>query len=389
MSRVFNRIVAGWWQIPLLVLLMALVVALALFYVRTGSVDAADVQTSLIISICGDGLANAGELCDAGPGANTGAYGSSTAERVCAPGCMSFGPYCGDGVLQVRFSEECDDGENTEAGICDAQCVANDPSPAGGGGSPTVGSTPTISGATPGSILSQTETKVVLRGKAYPNRDVNVVKDGQAIGVVRADANADFVFSSTEITAGTATFGFWAEDTNGTDSITTAVVFEVVQSAVTTVANIFIPPSMNVSERQVAPGGLLTLSGMAVPASKISAQLDSSSESPLVADADATGKWALQLDTASISEGFHSAKSLFELQNGSKSGYGRSVSFYVGEGTPVGGVSPDINQDGKVNLVDFSIFLLSWGTDDIRSDFNQDGAVNLADFSIMLFSWTG
>jgi hypothetical protein len=48
-----------------------------------------------------------------------------------------------------------------------------------------------------------------------------------------------------------------------------------------------------------------------------------------------------------------------------------------------------MNGDGKVNLVDFSIFLLSWGTDDPQADYNCDGAVNLADFSIMLFQWTG
>jgi hypothetical protein len=48
-----------------------------------------------------------------------------------------------------------------------------------------------------------------------------------------------------------------------------------------------------------------------------------------------------------------------------------------------------MNGDGKVNLVDFSIFLLSWQTTDAKADFNCDGQVNLGDFSIMLFNWTG
>jgi hypothetical protein len=48
-----------------------------------------------------------------------------------------------------------------------------------------------------------------------------------------------------------------------------------------------------------------------------------------------------------------------------------------------------MNGDGKVNLVDFSIFLLSWNTTDAPADYNCDKNVNLADFSIMLFQWTG
>jgi hypothetical protein len=72
-----------------------------------------------------------------------------------------------------------------------------------------------------------------------------------------------------------------------------------------------------------------------------------------------------------------------------KSGYGKAVSFSVGSGQPGEAASSDLNGDGNVNLVDFSIFLLAWNTHDARSDFNGDGIVNLADFSIMLFAWTG
>ena len=61
----------------------------------------------------------------------------------------------------------------------------------------------------------------------------------------------------------------------------------------------------------------------------------------------------------------------------------------IGENVSGEGSQSDLNGDGKVNLVDFSIFLLSWNTDDEEPDFNEDGRVNLADFSIMLFAWTG
>jgi hypothetical protein len=71
-----------------------------------------------------------------------------------------------------------------------------------------------------------------------------------------------------------------------------------------------------------------------------------------------------------------------------------SAPAYIGIGqspivTTEGGLKADINKDGKVNLVDFSILLTAWGTSDDKSDINSDGIVNLADFSILLFYWTG
>ncbi len=374
-----------------LVLLVGLMIAAAVLMWGVSLTQANDVPTSAIITICGDGLVGVGEVCDAGRPFNIGGYASSTTLRTCEPGCETFGPYCGDHTLQVRFGEQCDDGNNTSGDLCDATCATEPPPPptGGAGGSPSVGSTPFVPGASPGSIPSERQTKVVLRGKAYANSTVNILLDGKAVGTVTADSNADFLFTTTAITPGTATFSFWSRDAAGVDSITTSMVFEVVQSAVTTLANIYLPPTIAASSKQIKPGGLVTLSGYTVPSAKVSSPIIPGDKSALSSTADGSGKWALQVDTASLSNGFHSVKSMFQLPDGSKSGYGRSLSFFVGEGEPPAGKSPDLNLDGKVNLIDFSIFLTSWGTDNDRSDFNSDTKVNLADFSIMLFAWTG
>lgn len=52
---------------------------------------------------CGDGVTSSNEACD--DGVNDGSYGS------CQPGCLGFGPRCGDGMIQVP-QEQCDDGIN-------------------------------------------------------------------------------------------------------------------------------------------------------------------------------------------------------------------------------------------------------------------------------------
>jgi len=351
--------------------------------------EAWDLQTNLKVRICGNGVVDSEEVCDDGTINNDGAYASSTDIRRCNPDCESFGPYCGDGILQVRFGEQCDDGNNVNGDLCSESCQEEPPVPPRAIGSPPRGSVPQQP-LPPGTIPSELLTKVVLQGKAYPNATVNILLDGQPFGTVLTDSNADFLFASTNVTPGTASFSFNAKDRYGTQSITTTDVFNVVQSAVTTVANIFLPPTMAVKPATVAPGGLILLSGQTVPNAHVVTAIDSSAaSSSLAADADEAGDWALQVDTGSLDVGDHSAKAYFQISDLIKSGFGKSVSFTVGTAPSGSCGQPDMNGDGKVNLVDFSIFLLSWETSDAPADFNCDKTVNLADFSIMLFQWTG
>jgi fibro-slime domain-containing protein len=71
---------------------------------------------STCTSICGDGIVTADEVCD--DGVNNGSYGS------CAPGCLGYGPHCGDGIVQADHGEACDDGINNGGyGSCDPTCT--------------------------------------------------------------------------------------------------------------------------------------------------------------------------------------------------------------------------------------------------------------------------
>lgn len=65
---------------------------------------------------CGNGTLEAGELCDNGTSANTGAYGGCTAS-------CTLSPYCGDGIKQTAYGETCDDGKNDGTyGTCTSAC---------------------------------------------------------------------------------------------------------------------------------------------------------------------------------------------------------------------------------------------------------------------------
>ena len=67
--------------------------------------------------------------------------------------------------------------------------------------------------------------------------------------------------------------------------------------------------------------------------------------------------------------------------------------FFVGEGDGPEVFFADLNVDGIVNIIDFSILLFNWGRSggglSPTPDINYDGIVDLTDFSIMIFYWTG
>ncbi|MEX0931686.1 MAG: dockerin type I domain-containing protein [Candidatus Paceibacterota bacterium] len=346
-------------------------------------------STTIRVSICGDGIVNQGEDCDP-PG--SGNYSTSIAGRECNSLC-EWAPYCGDSVVQTSFGEECDDGNNTSKDFCSAECLAEEIvlNTGGGGGGGGAGIFPG------GSFAPPSNSDVTITGKAYPNSTVTILKDGEVIGEVATDSNADFLFTTSGITPGTATFGFWAEDSKGLRSISYTTTFEVIQSAVTTVSGVYLPPTIRVEPRSLDRGDTLTIDGTSVPDAVITAQISGDDEYLETVTAETDGSWELLFDTSPIPNDSYTARASFRRSDTNgltiESGFGQALSFFVGvDAVPDTGPS-DLNLDGRINIVDFSIMLFHWGTDGAGSspsaDINGDGRVNLTDFSIMIFNWTG
>lgn len=340
--------------------------------------------TSLLISICGDLLVNQGEECDVtDPG---GQYSTTIAGRECTNTCQ-WAPYCGDGILQTTFGEECDDGNNQDNDFCAADCTEEEANAgggsSGGGGSSSSGGRDTDLG----------DTRIIADGKAYPNSTVNVILDGDAIGTVRANSSAEFTFS-TDADPGATSMGFWANDSQGTRSTTFNTTFDATQGAVTNVNSVFIPPTIRAADTTVNPGDTITLSGQTVPGVDVEVAIDDD-DIILTTVSNSSGNWSVDFDTSRVAADRHTAKARFIEGSSSlrtESPYGTAISLFIGvEGEAVS--NSDLNRDGSVNLTDFSILVFWWGTtggdSDPPADINGNGNVGLEDFSILLFNWTG
>lgn len=340
--------------------------------------------TTLSLSVCGDSIVDGNEECDV-PG-QTGQYSLTIVGRECRADC-SFGPYCGDGILQTQFTEECDDGNNDDGDFCSSICKI-EPAGSGGGGSSGGGS-----GGRGGQDRELGATQISVVGQAYPGQTVNFLLDTENVGSVRADRTGRFEFA-TDANPGTVTLGIWALDSNGTRSITLNNTFDVTQGAVTNVAGVVLPPTLRVPNVTVNPGDLVPVSGQSVPNAQVELHVNDS-ELVETTTANQDGAWSLSLDTGRLRVAEHTLRARSITGNPpltSQSGFSSALQLFVGVDGQVTTPS-DLNRDGRVNLIDFSILIFWWGTDGGNSnppaDINNNDRVGLEDFSILLFNWTG
>ncbi|MDA3840392.1 MAG: hypothetical protein PF572_04845 [Patescibacteria group bacterium] len=381
-----------------------------------------------LLLVCGDGFIQGLEVCDPGDPPvfpidvsgltcldfeyASGEYYNS-GDLDCLSDCTDYdtsGCYnCGNNIKED--SEECDGADYNEQTcitfgftsgslICTADCRISlencesfDVPSGGGGGGSTGGNSGLTTGFNPGSDVPPGETKVIVRGKSYPNSDVQILLDGKVIGISRTDTLANFYFETDEISAGVASFSFWSEDPVGLKSTLLSLTFRVTLGAVTNISGVYISPTIDIDKKTVTRGDTVTVFGSTVPESGVNVHINSPEEFINSIESTDDGKWELIFNTEPLEEEFHTAKALFTIasaDNTLQSGFSKSISFFVGT---VGGeavcAEADLNGDERVNITDFSILLYHWGTDNECADQNQNGVVDLIDFSVMMYYWTG
>lgn len=259
--------------------------------------------------------------------------------------------------------------------------AAATPTPAAGGGG---------GGGGGGGYIAPSYGTVIIKGIAYPQSTVSILIDGIQTASTRAGSNAKFEVTLNNIIVGLRTIGFFATDLNGRKSIT--VNFNSTVNAGTTVilTDVLLPTTIDVSAVQLNKGEILRIFGQTAPQASVDIHVQSK-EVVTKTIADSAGAYAIRFDTAKLTEDEHITKSratIFSLI----SPFSRVIQFIVGRGIKQLKTA-DLNKDGRVNIIDFSILLYWWNTTNTKgldlADINGDRRVNIIDFSVMLFQWTG
>jgi hypothetical protein len=237
--------------------------------------------------------------------------------------------------------------------------------------------------------------QVTISGYAYPGARITVLVDGQIAETGSANSTGAYSILVDEIASGAYTFGVYAQDDTGERSSTFSTSFTVSGARASRLSNINISPSIVVSPNPAEPGETITFSGYTLPDATVTVQTgrsDGTGTETLTAFSDRDGEWLVSYNTAGLGRDTYRVRASAEQLDGRAAGFSDYEFYGIGQeaDTPL---APDLNRDGFVNLIDFSIMLFWWqtngGDSDPPADINQDGNVSLTDFSILLFNWTG
>lgn len=315
--------------------------------------------TATVPNLCGNGVIDQGEECD----------GSNFAGQTCASRGFS------GGFLSC----------NANCTFNTSQCTSAPPPSGGGGGA---------------YIPPPVVTEVIFTGRAYPKSTVTLLKDAQIAATTIAGADANFQISISGLSGGNYIFSLHSEDREGRRSSLLIFPVSVTSGATIEIGSIFIAPTIAVDKSEVKRGDNIAIFGQSVPNGEITVAISSEEKFFGKTAADQNGAYLYNFDTAQIEKGQHLTKSKAAV-GGAISSFGKTVSFIVGAKTVFAQPSKcpakaDLNNDCRVNLVDFSIAAY-WYKRSISAEFavkekerlSGDGKVDLVDFSIMAFYWTG
>jgi len=273
---------------------------------------------------------------------------------------------------------------STEVSGAPAAAVPPPPPPPGGGGGPPL----------------PTGAKVIFRGIAYPLSKVFVLRDGVLAVQTIAGGDARFETSISNLSGGSYTFGVYGEDPQGRKSTIFSFPLTVTDNTETTISGIFLTPTIDVDKIQVKRGDDIGILGFSSPDARVTISVNSPQEFFVQANATPDGSYFYAFDTSPLDFGEHTTKSKALAANLS-SGFGSLVGFRVGDSNIIKApqVCPqkgDVNEDCRVNLVDFSITAFWWNRtltqaakDSVDAKLWPDGKITLRDFSVMAFYWTG
>ncbi|MDP2643027.1 MAG: hypothetical protein Q8P62_04250 [Candidatus Peregrinibacteria bacterium] len=243
---------------------------------------------------------------------------------------------------------------------------------------------------------------VSFSGYAYPAAKVYIESDSQNVASLSAGVDGLFSYEVYGITAGVHDFSIYAQDLNGNYSQSVSFFVDVPSSAITNVSNVFVPPTISVDKAEYGIKDEIKFSGYSMPNSSVYVVVNSTDGSLKSFSKEVKSDRNGYFEYAPIANVFNYGAYLVTartLYGGVFSSFGSSMDFQIMGRTslfasrPRCSIKSDLNRDCKVNILDFFVEL-RWYKKPLnkeakkRFDFNDDGQVDLADFSIMAFYWS-
>lgn len=237
---------------------------------------------------------------------------------------------------------------------------------------------------------------VTLEGQTVPFGTLVILKDGKVEKEEQVAVTGAFKNMFTALERGTYTWGTYVRDPDGRTSTTYNSTIYLIGGTNNIIAPIYISPTIRVASSSVPLGTPIIVSGYAIPLREVLVLMNKQGEATTgkivtaTTTANGNGSWSVLVPTDNLTRGTYEIKARSIISTKDQSMLSPTAFVGLGEEpNPDFRNRSDINKDGRVNLIDFSILLFHWNGSDATADINLDGRVNLTDFSIMLANWTG
>lgn len=239
-------------------------------------------------------------------------------------------------------------------------------------------------------VAKPTTAEVTFKGNGSPGAFVTILRGGAIVGTTQILTNGSFSKKITSLPPGISVFGIYAEDTEGRKTRTIYYTINLAAGISTTLSGVFLSPTISLSSSQVYKGEKVLISGSTYPLSTVIIFL-SPGNKLFTTKARKSGKWSYNLNTYGLGKGTYDliARALSPL--GEYSDFSSELSFEIFPRRVIKCRGADLNIDGKVDIIDFSILLYFWeerNPINNCANINNSGVVDLIDLSIMMYYWT-
>lgn len=242
-------------------------------------------------------------------------------------------------------------------------------------------------------VAQPTTADITFKGKGAPGAFITILRGASIIGTAQISSTGYFSKKITAVSPGISVFGIYGEDSQNRKTSVLYYTLNLAAGTSTTVSGVFLSPTISLSATQLYKGESLIISGETFPLSTVS-MIFSPGNKLKTTKAKSNGSWSYNLNTNSFGQGMYDVIAGALSSIGEYSDFSRMLNFeiFTVPEIPEGGCrGADLNFDGKVDVIDFSILLYFWGQKNpINScvNINDAASVDLIDFSIMMYYWT-
>ena len=242
--------------------------------------------------------------------------------------------------------------------------------------------------ATPGVTISRI-TGVQLSGRAFPGAQVQIIavsSEGTNVqGQTTASASGSFTALLSGVQVGNGVFGLVGVDSLGrTTQMKTFNANYTSPYSLLTISSVLFSPTLGLVHPTVRKNDVVGFVGYAVPGYTIGAEVDGMTGAGVTVAAS-DGSYKILFPTGALALGSHTVRVRQVTPNGTRSDYTPQKVFTV---TTLLTPQTDFNQDGVINVQDWSIFLSRFTSTNpaLRKldDLNGDGKVDVTDLSIFV-----